>query len=560
MDSNLLHNHTQKAPSNDQLDTVLSHIKTIHKNIQQQAKQEQSKLNTTSQQALGPKFSIEYFNYEEELEKMDEHTDCGVSLEEAIKEIYPFFQGAIRLESPMAMFNVSANPLPEATAASCLASIYNVNFLMDAYAGKGLLIEQKVARTIGNWMNWKDCFGISCNGGKTTLLYAVKSALSRIAPTSQQNGIPDNLVIITNQKGHYSIDHVASILGIGSHNCLRISSDEDGKMNLAELELVMGSQIKKGKMIAAIICCGGTTIDFICDDTKAVAQLVDRFTTDNQLQYRPYLHLDAVIGWIYFSLLNKKDSEIYNIVLNTTIAAKIIEVKNRFQGLASFDSFGTDFHKVGLCPYTSSFFISRNKDCLNLLTDGNYKYTDQDFNYGQFRSYRYTIENSRPSQGILSSWTALLTQGRNGFIEYLTKLHSNNLHVVNKLEEYDIFNVINKRSLGWEVVFSIRFNEIALKQKADFDYNKTAMAFMQRCWDKVNRGAFFPLFSIVPDYFIQNGNATTAFLIYPTHQNITMSFINNVIDLIFREVSLFEQDIISNTQKIFSEPIEKPIR
>ncbi|WP_185225965.1 pyridoxal-dependent decarboxylase [Chryseobacterium indologenes] len=537
----------------------LKQLKKVHYGIQARAKNHQTLLTKKAQKELGPKYPIEVFNYETELSNLDEHI---LSEEDLIEEMYSFLQGSTRPQSHLSLFNMVPEPMVDAVVSSCISTIYNVNSLMDMYGGKSLLIEQKVARTIGQWINWNESYGIACNGGKITMLYAIKSAISRIAPESQREGIPNNLVVMVNEGGHYCVEHICSLLGIGAINCLRVPINAEGKMNMTALEQLLAIQVEKGNRIAAIICCGGTTINFCCDETLLVSQLVDRFVDDHQLDYRPYLHLDSVIGWIYFTLLRESETEIRNLGIPASILNKFLEVRKRFLGLASFDSFGVDFHKDGLCPYSSSFFISRNSNCFNMLTQGNYTYGSQDLEFEQFRAYRYTLENSRPSQGILASWIMLKKLGRNGLLQYLVKLHKAQSRLIKKMEHRNLFKVLNSSSLGWEIVFSIDFTMLLSAERENFDAHQVAMAFMQRCWDKVNKGEVFPFFSIVPDYKTDHNSdhKTTAFLLYPMQTDLSSASIDKILNDITNEVIAFQKEIIVNSKSLTTRILEKPIR
>jgi hypothetical protein len=243
------------------------------------------------------------------------------------------------------------------------------------------------------------------------------------------------------------------------------------------------------------------------------------------------------------------------------IVNKLLEVKNRFKGLHSFDSFGVDFHKDGLCPYSSSFFISKSSACFNLLTQGDYTYNHNDFEFEQFRAYRYTLENSRPSQGILSSWIVLKKLGREGLLQYLIELHETQHRIIERMGLKDIFKILNISSLGWEVVFSIDFRMLMSLQGESFEIHQVAMAFMQRCWDKVNKGELFPFFSIVPDYKSDTvEQKTTAFLLYPMQTELSIKNIDEILNDIASEVILFQKEIIENSQTLTTRILEKPIR
>ena len=514
---------TPQYTSDDQerLQALIDYTRGMDLHVQQRARADQAMLPELDLvpgaiQHLGPKYPARAFSYLDELE-CDEG-DEPVDNTQLLDEVARYFRGAIRPQSRQALFNMVPEASVEATAAAWLATAYNTNSLMDVFGGEALLIEQQVARRIGRWAAWPQAMGIACNGGKLTIMYAMKSALSRIAPESLHTGLPQDLVVLCSEGAHYCVEHAASLLGLGSKNCLRVPSNADGRMCANALRRMLNEQHANRRRVAAIVCCGGTTINFNCEDTHEVREIVEAFTQEHNLKERPYLHLDSVIGWLYLSFLDTDKQQLSKLVPDTRSRARIAEVKRRLDGIGSFDSLGVDFHKDGLCPYASSFFVARDHRFMDELSDGNYHYSDKDFEYGQFRAYRYTFENSRPSQGILAAWVNIRRLGRRGYGAYLAGLHEARNSLADALDRHGLFHVLNTSSLGWEVIFEAPFDPdlIALAPS----YQDLAMRFMQECWERVNAGYDLPLFSIVPDYRVNNDpkTITTGFLLYPMRQ------------------------------------------
>jgi glutamate/tyrosine decarboxylase-like PLP-dependent enzyme len=456
------------------------------------------------------KFPSRNFNYLEELEQVD--GDQPVSGEELLDEIAGFFRGAQRPDSPYCLFNMNVLPTVDATAAASLALMRNVNGLMDTFSGESLLVEQKVARIVGRWAGWPRAMGIACNGGKITMQYALRAAISRAQPSSIRQGIEGRLVVLCSAGAHYSVEHVAASVGIGAENCIRISLDASGGMDQQELLAAMETAHAEGATIAAVICCGGTIVDFCCDDTAKVWRVVEGFARAHSLQRAPYLHFDSVIGWLYLAFRGASEDEWEAAAVEPEIRSRIGEVVRRCNGLERFDSLGVDFHKTGLCPYTSSFFIAPDRRFMDELGTGDYSYGERDFEFGNFRAYRYTFENSRPTQGILSAWVNLRRLGRQGLREYLVSLHRGRRGVERAIRRHGQFTVLNQSNLGWEVLFDIPFGSAETGGG-----DGLAIAFMEHCWRQVREGYELPLFSIVPEYHFEHDatQSRVAFLLYP---------------------------------------------
>lgn len=546
----------------DRIELIADYTEKLNSYVLSEAKKWQSELpdlltGPEPRCQLGPKFPARPFSYIDELNNLQGDEPVAESI--LYQEVASFFRGSIRPESPHSLFNMVPEPDIEATAAAWLVTAYNPNTLMDAFGGESLLVEQKVARFIGRWAGWQQSMGIACNGGKLTLLYALKSAIGRIEPDSNRNGVPRDVVILCSEGAHYCVEHAASLLGIGSAFCLRVPGTLEGTMDPVELNRILKEQHLTGKRIAAVICCGGTTINFSCEDTQKVTQVIDDFTTRYALSYRPYLHLDSVIGWLYLSILNADDDRMRILCTQHVIRKRLEEVQRRLKGLSGFDSLGVDFHKNGLCSYASSFFVARDRRFMDELGDGNYVYGPGDFHYGQFRAYRYTFENSRPGQGILAAWVNLCRLGRPGYAEYLVGLHAAREAATAALRRHDVFSVLNESSLGWEVVFAIHFAPDILSLARSYD--EVAIHFMQVCWDRVNAGYDLPLFSIVPGYRINNNvdDITTAFLIYPMKQHSDEQW-RQITALIVAQIRDFEARVRNGDMQTANVRIDKPIR
>lgn len=524
-------------------DVLLQKISAIHEHL--------------NNKDLNPKFKVNTFSYNEILDEVA-IPEKGACSEEVFENLAELFEGSIRTQSPYSLFNMVPSPLIDTVAASTITQLYNTNSLMDSFGGKVLLFEQKIARMLGKLAGWNDAHGVACNGGKLTLLYAVKSAISKIDPDSRNKGIDKNLVVLTNESSHYCVEHVCSILGLGSDNCIRIKSEDGWKMNIKNLLETIEEQHKNGKKVAAIICAGGTTINFACDDTVSVYKNVKELFENSNQDYFPYFHLDSVIGWLWMNFIGVSESELNEKIPNEKIRNKIMEVVKRIEGVSNFDSFGVDMHKNGLCPYSTSMFISKTDDNFDYLNDGKYSYGEDDYEFGNFRAYRYTFENSRPATGIVNSWIAMNRLGRTGFQDYLIKLKDISEELKTKLEESEKISILNK-SLGWEIVFDIDFNRI--EKKYNGSYESIAKAFMQYCWDEVNAGKVVPLISIVPEYKIYPGDINhTAFLIFPMSMYLDSEIISDIVIKLNETIDEFETKVLSGDISIGQVDFEKPIR
>lgn len=478
------------------------------------ALQAQARAQRGGSDAVGPCFPATVFDYHAELAAT--RIDAPAQGEALDSEVARFFRGAVRPHASNMLFNMQPQPDPDVAAAAALALMHNSNCLMDAFGGEALLVEQKVARALGRWIGWDDALGISCSGGKLTLFYALSNAIGRLWPQMRVHGVGADVQVLCSEGAHYCMEHVASLVGIGSGNCVRVRAGATGGMCPEALAAALRSAHAAGRKVAAIVCCAGTTIGFACDDTADIVATVDAFVAECRPAQRPLLHLDSVIGWLYFTCLDEASAAAVPPEQAPAGArARVAQVLARLSAVRGFDSFSADFHKNGLAPYASSFFVARDGGFMDALGSGHYHYSPDDFRAGQFRAYRYTVENSRAGNGTLAAWASLNKYGRSGLADYLMSLQQARDELEQAVAAHGQFRVVNRSSGGWEVVFTIEFPPALCQGAASLA--GVSMAFATWCWARVRAGEDLPLFSIVPGFrdTPQSPVCDNAFLLYP---------------------------------------------
>ena len=80
---------------------------------------------------------------------------------------------------------------------------------------------------------------------------------------------------------------------------IEIPSHPENDIRLDLLEEKVREDLREGRRIAAFIATMGTTDTFGIDDLEAMVRLRDSVVKEFQLDYRPDIHADAVIGWAW---------------------------------------------------------------------------------------------------------------------------------------------------------------------------------------------------------------------------------------------------------------------
>jgi len=194
-------------------------------------------------------------------------------------------------------------------------------------------------------------------------------------------------VILVSQRGHYSIDKVARIMGLGNDSVIKIPVNSQSKIDTVLLERKCeeirlhnetGSERIK---IIAIVGIGGTTETGNVDNFREMHRIA--------VKYNTFFHIDAAWGG---ALLLVDD---YRYILD---------------GIDLADSVSIDAHKLMYCPVSMGVAVFRDrKELNNIRHAANYIIRPDSVDLG-----RFNIEGSR-SFAVLKPWTTLQVLGRGGF-------------------------------------------------------------------------------------------------------------------------------------------------
>ena len=528
-------------PATDSIKILVENIKIIHSKIIK---------NTDLSKGTLP---TKYENYISLIENFI-ILENGLSENKLSGIIANSFRGAPRWHSPRTMYNVAPSPLLEAVASSALTSLYNPNILWDTAAGETAIVEQKVIKAMAEYIgwDWQKAGGSFVFGGKATTMYGIKLGLKKCSKKSSLLGTKEDIVILSTKACHPSHSSDGDWLGIGSDNVIRLNITSENQVDLKEMGRVIEEATKNGKKIATIIISGGTTNDMVVDPIKDVADLRDELVNKLGLDYRPHLHVDAVVGfpWIFFKDYNMEKNS-----LNMSEAAKerISKIVKNLRNLNYADSFGVDFHKMGFCPYISSLFMVKDKSSF-------YKDKDSLVEFGQYTPFAYTIENSRPGNGPMSAYIALNLLGVKGFQNIIAHNMEVAIDLQNSLEETGQFKIINKTGLGCATIFSPKIPE-HIKFKNPEEEISVQNSYTTILIDTLRKMGNPFYLDMVPEYCTGattcSHRALKAYIMSPYSSKETNSeFIFFMTDLKRKIDSKFDFSYRKNTSTEYSHPLK----
>lgn len=108
-----------------------------------------------------------------------------------------------------------------------------------------------------------------------------------ILQTKGLHGLP-RMVLFTSEDAHYSIQKLASFMGLGSDNVYLIKTDKRGKIIPEHLESEIKRSLNEGARPFLVSATAGTTVLGAFDPLEEIADLCEK--------YNLWLHVDAAWG------------------------------------------------------------------------------------------------------------------------------------------------------------------------------------------------------------------------------------------------------------------------
>ncbi|USN52950.1 MAG: hypothetical protein H6759_02740 [Candidatus Nomurabacteria bacterium] len=280
-------------------------------------------------------------------------------------------------------------------------------------------------------------------------MYAIKLGINRCDPNNTINGIDKDMVVLTSESNHYSIEYICNLLGLGKKACIRIPVDNEGLIDFKTFQETAERLLKQNKKIVCVILSGGNSLNNTVDPIKEVVSYIENVTQKFNLSYKPFVHVDTVIGWLWL-MFNGYDFSKMISILNTGPSQKFKKMNTRLIELKLADSIGIDFHKNAFASYISSMYLCKsNKELLslnsNVLQDNSQK------KYGDNFLQHFTIEHSRSGDGIISAYISLQEIGIDGFRQYIAKMMEAHDYIEHNIDRKS-FEIINPHGLGFPVV------------------------------------------------------------------------------------------------------------
>jgi L-2,4-diaminobutyrate decarboxylase len=399
---------------------------------------------------LGSPVTLDY-----DAARMRRLDDAPMALEDVTAELVQYLSGMFIWGHPRAQINVVTSPTIASLIGGLLPSIYNPNLVSEETSRRVSLAEVEAIAMTAALVGYDPATadGVFTFGGTGTLLYGAKIGLEKAVPGVRRDGLRTRAVIVCSDRAHYANLTVANWLGLGEAQVLKVATTDDNQMRLDDLARVLQDAVASGARIACIVATMGTTDAFGLDDLAGIVRLRDALVREHGLDYVPHVHADAVIGWAW-SVFNDYDFDANPLGFRHRTVRAIAGAARRIRHLGLADSIGIDYHKTGFAPYISSAMLVRDaRDFVRLSR------RDEDtpyiFQSGERHPGKFTLETTRPGNGILAALANLRLFGRQGLQALLGHVVSMAEELREQLEGHVSTTVLNGENFGPVTLFRV---------------------------------------------------------------------------------------------------------
>ena len=379
--------------------------------------------------------------------------DTMSSVEDVTVDLVSYLRGMTIFGHPRTQQNVIPPPTIPSLIGVLIASLYNPNIAWDEYSRLVALAEVEAVGMLTKMVGYESekASGVFTFGGTGTTLYGVKMGMEKACPGTLENGTPEDVTVFVSDAGHYCATNITGWLGIGTNNLVTIPTTSENEIDLGRLEHETRKALTNGKKIAAIIATLGTTDAFGLDDLESIVTLRDTLVDEFQLDYRPHIHADAVIGWAW-SVFNDYNFEENPLGFRPRTIRALAGACRRIRHLSLADSIGIDFHKTGFAPYISSLVLVKDEADLGLVKRPP-EQMPYLYHFGDHRPGMFTLETSRGGTGVLAALANLRLFGQEGLRVILGHIVEMTQLLREHLEGHEGTTILNRENFGTVTLF-----------------------------------------------------------------------------------------------------------
>ena len=255
-------------------------------------------------------------------------------LNQVVTHVLPY---AARLDHPRFFGFIPSSPTWPGVVADFLSAGFNINSCTWLVSSGTAQLELIVVDWMRGWIGYPESAGgLLTSGGSAASLEALVAA-------REAAGHPEHPAVYMSDQSHGALKRAALISSVRREHIRLVPTDEDFRMNLAELRRMVNEDRTNGLMPLAVCANAGTASTGAIDPLADMAEYCQREDI--------WLHVDAAYGG--FSMITETG-------------------RQRLAGIELADSVGLDAHKWFFQPYEAGALMVKNAEHLeNAFLIGN---------------------------------------------------------------------------------------------------------------------------------------------------------------------------------------------
>ena len=367
-------------------------------------------------------------------------------LDQALRDVLPY---AARLDHPRFFGFVPSAPTWPGIVADYLAAGFNINSCTWLVSSGTSQLELVVVDWMRRWIGYPEAAGgLITSGGSAASVEALVAA-------REAAGHPERPAVYLSDQSHSALKRAALVAGVRREHIRLVPSDDDFRMDMAQLARGMADDRSNGLQPIAVCANAGTAGTGAIDPLGPLSDFCSREGV--------WLHVDAAYGG--FALVTP-------------------DGKQLLAGIERADSVGIDAHKWFFQPYEAGALMVKNATHLeDAFAIGHDVLQDTVWGANHPNFADRGLQLSRTARA-LKIWMSVQTFGMAGFREAVQK----GLDLARRAEAYveasPVLELMTPVSLG-VVCFRVNPGDGRDEHRLD-DINRNVLA--QVFWDEL---AFF---------------------------------------------------------------------
>ena len=332
--------------------------------------------------------------------------ECGTSSDILFSEIENLIYNSFNPVHPGSLAHLDPPPLIISILGDLIAAGLNNNLLAHELSPSISLLEESICKWFSNKLGFTELAGgIAASGGTLSNLNALVAARNHAGLENDPKA-----VYLVSEDAHSSFIKCTRIMGLGKNNLIKVQTNNNGCMDMIDLEKTINKCSKEGKKIFSIIATLGTTIRGAIDPIENIAQICK--------ERNIWLHIDGSIGGIF--AITKIP---INGIKRLNLANSITINPQKILGIAK----------------TSSLLLVSNIEVLNKTFSTGLPYVSSENNF--LNRGELGIQGSRPAE-IIKLWLGLRFLGMEGIEDILKSSIDRRIFFENNLnrEKYDLYS------------------------------------------------------------------------------------------------------------------------